>query len=240
MRQERVARSTSPSSPWLAGLELARSASTTTPRAVSRRWRCRAPDLDLSIAASSGSKTSATVTRGQQASYDLVFSGSAGFSGTLSLACTGVPSEATCTLNPPSVTLNGTTPAKVTANVTTRAPSGAVPLDVGPPGSGVGATRLRGTAPLLWLLALAMLAGVTATSRGRAAKTRLNLGVATLFVLLLVATVLPSCGGGGRGGGGGRNPGTPIGTYPLVVTGTFSSGSTILTHTINLTLTVTQ
>jgi hypothetical protein len=42
----------------------------------------------------------------------------------------------------------------------------------------------------------------------------------------------------GADGGGGGNPGTPLGTYTLTLTGTSISGSTNLTHDLILTLTV--
>jgi len=38
--------------------------------------------------------------------------------------------------------------------------------------------------------------------------------------------------------GGGGNSGTTPGVYTLTVTGTYASGSTTLTHSLNLTLTV--
>jgi hypothetical protein len=55
-----------------------------------------------------------------------------------------------------------------------------------------------------------------------------------MVVILLGALVWTSGCGGGSGGGGVHNPGTPKGTYTLIVTGT-SNG---VSHTKNLTLTV--
>jgi len=58
---------------------------------------------------------------------------------------------------------------------------------------------------------------------------------------LLLALVLAACGGGGGGGGGGgttSNPGTPAGTYTLTVTGSSGSGSSALSHSVTLKLTV--
>jgi len=46
---------------------------------------------------------------------------------------------------------------------------------------------------------------------------------------------MSACGGGNSSSGGG---GTPAGTYTLTVTGSFTSGSTTLTHNTKLTLVV--
>lgn len=73
--------------------------------------------------------------------------------------------------------------------------------------------------------------GVAVLARGR--RIRVALGTVMALVVFWAA-----CGGGGGGAGGGGNPGTPAGTYNLTVTGTFTSGSTTLTHDGKLTLTV--
>jgi hypothetical protein len=54
--------------------------------------------------------------------------------------------------------------------------------------------------------------------------------------LLLVVTILAACAGGGGGNHGGT--GTRAGTYALTVTGTFTSGTSTLTHNAALTLVV--
>ncbi len=192
--------------------------------------------LDFSISAASGASTSATVMPGQTASYKLAFSGSPGFTGRVSLSCTGAPPEATCTPNPTLVALNGTSVADVTVSVTTMAASDAVPLGFSPPGMGIGELN---AAPLRWLLVLFVLASLTVVGRRRS--TRRGPGLTLLLELLWLAIALPGCGGGGGSGGGsggGGNPGTPVGTYTISLTGKFSSGSATLTHTMNLKLTV--
>lgn len=59
---------------------------------------------------------------------------------------------------------------------------------------------------------------------------------------VLAALLLASCGGGSSApsgtGQGPSNPGTPAGTYAIVVTGTSVNGSSQLQHTANLSLTV--
>ena len=71
----------------------------------------------------SASTISATVTAGQTASYALSLASQGGFTGPVSLTCTGAPTAATFSLSPSSVTpaAAGTTP--VTVRVTTTARS---------------------------------------------------------------------------------------------------------------------
>jgi hypothetical protein len=59
---------------------------------------------------------------------------------------------------------------------------------------------------------------------------------AVALLMLIAAATMPGCGGssGTHTGSGG----TPTGSYNLTVTGTFTSGSTTLTHTTKLTLNV--
>ena len=98
---------------------------------------------------------------------------------------------------------------------------------IAPPGT-------NGSGRILWLsvlmlASLALLAGV----RKRSA-----------YVLALCLTMLllwSACGGGGGGGGAVVHaPGTPAGSYTLNVNATVTSTatSTVLTHTIPLTMTV--
>jgi hypothetical protein len=61
---------------------------------------------------------------------------------------------------------------------------------------------------------------------------------ASLLASLVLMLLWAACGGGGGGGGGGGNPGTPIGTYTLTVTGTVATGSGNLSHNLTFTLKV--
>lgn len=75
----------------------------------------------LGLGVASGGTASATVAAGSAASYALTIGG-AGMSGTASLACTGAPIGATCSV-PASVTLSATTASTFNASITTTARS---------------------------------------------------------------------------------------------------------------------
>ena len=172
--------------------------------------------------------TSQTVSAGQTANYSLTLSPEDGFSQTVNLACTGAPTLATCTLTPNSATVSGTASATVAVAVSTTAPSTAwLAPPAGrslPPGS-------TGLERMFWLYALLGLASLATLAAARKRRAAYLVGACLLLAMLWTA-----CGGGSSTPAK-TVPGTPAGTYTVVVTGTAASTST-LTHTINLTLTV--
>ena len=175
------------------------------------------------------SETTATVTPGQVANYSITVSPVNGFNQTLTLTCSGAPPQSTCTVSPSSVTLDGVHVAS--ANITV-ATAGFFPAALNQP-LGASSTKLA--------LLLAMAGGVLGflAMPGRINGKRRTQFLGGLFMLCLVSVVLimPGCGGG-SGGGGSSGGATPTGTYNLTVTGTFSSGSSKLTHSTNFTLIV--
>jgi len=195
---------------------------------------------DFLIAASSTSFASATVSPGGTATYSLSVLALGGFNQNVALNCTGAPSESGCAVSPSLV--NFSSPSNVTVTVVTATPSFSLPRHIPLP-------PLPPTQPrfwLLWTMALLALRSLAHAFRRRG-KTRLYLwagrsrmAFATFGTLLLLMLALTACGGGG---GGGEAPpaassGTPAGTYTLTVTGTCSSCSVNLSHSLNLTLTV--
>ena len=184
---------------------------------------------DFSVDAAPGAPTTATITAGQTATYNLQVTAVSGFSGTVALACSGAPTEAGCTVSAASVTPVGGNAAAFAVSVTTTAPSGVLP-DSRP--------RSAPPANLLWFVPFILIAVLLLKLQGdlRVFGTRrkpgfaYGLALAALFAMMACAS---GCAGGG-GGGGGHNPGTPPGTYTLTITGT-SSG---VSHTRTLTLTV--
>lgn len=183
---------------------------------------------DFSISAASGSSTSASVSPGASASYNIAVTPLGGFNQAVVLSCTGAPTLATCSANPASVTPNGTSASTVTVTVTTTAGSMIAPGRLyEPPSSGGERT--------LWYLVWSLLAFGILTALVRVRRRRLPLAIG-LMVLLVV--FFAGCGGSGGAGGGGGSPGTPSGTYSLTVTGTLMSGSSTLSHSVTLSLTV--
>jgi hypothetical protein len=166
---------------------------------------------------------SATVSAGQMANYTVAVSPAGGFNQTVTLTCNGGPPLSTCGVTPSTVPLNGTAATNVAVSVMTMAalPPLIIPFPKG---------DYRLPYLLAELLVLSLLIGLLRRHSGR---PRVAYGLA-LLVLLSAAGMMSACGGGSSGG----NQGTPPGTYTLVVSGTFTSGSTSLTHKVNLNLVV--
>jgi hypothetical protein len=159
-----------------------------------------------------------TVTRGSGASLDLgvgVQFGAAAVTFSNS-PCSGLPSEATCTVSPSSI---GAT-SVATLSVGTTAPHASA------------RAASLGTAPLLWSMGLSF-AGIVLAGVPRRGKNKGKLLALFALAFLLVTS---GCGGGSSSGGTSNvtDPGTPKGNYTVTVTGT--SGS--ITHTATFTLTV--
>lgn len=171
--------------------------------------------------------SSATIAPGQTATYSMSVSPGGGFNQSVSFSCTGAPSLSTCNVNPSSIVLSGN-PVPVTVTVSTTANASLIPAD-----------RTNGIPPKDIFVVFLSLATLTlAASLMGPQRQRKRLLPAAFACGLLVLMV--SCGGGGGSNGGGSKTGTPTGTYPLTVTGTFTSGNTTLLHNTKLTLVVQQ
>jgi FG-GAP-like repeat len=181
------------------------------------------------ISVAPGSSASQTVTAGQVASYSLVFTPEGGFNGTLTLACSGAPTAATCTETPSSLPLIGTSAMTATINVATTGVAFASPLVPKSVPAPPDFLRLRFSFPwaglLVWTLPLLTLLAIVA---GRYRRWRI-LMAATMLVLIWAG-----CGGSRIVSTTGAPPATPAGTYTITVSAT--SGS--LGQTLPLRLTV--
>lgn len=175
------------------------------------------PDFQVTV-----NPTTLTIVAGQSGTATFTVSPVNGFNSAVSFACSGLPSEASCSFNPASVTPNGAA-ASSTLTVTTTAPSAALrwPIPTSP----------RPTYAVLFLV-LAVILGIV--TRRRDAFCRVPL-LATL-ILLTVATCLASCGGGNNSS---SNPGTPLGTSTVFVSAS-TSGAGALNHSAGLTITITH
>ena len=128
------------------------------------------------------------------------------FSGSVNLACTPSSTQFSCGVSPSTLTLNGTSTAKLT--VTATIPGATAKFSLAP-------GRVRGG----WLatgVTLAFCVWLAVPFRRRR-----RIGMACLLLLLSTLS-LAGCGGGGSSGGSNPPPvnGTPAGTYSVVVTGT--------------------
>lgn len=190
---------------------------------------------DFTMAAASGSSTSASVAPGGAATYTLTIAALGEFGQAVNFTCTGAPSDAPCQLSASSLTpsSSGTT---LTVSVNTVAPSAGLPRSRHLPPLPPLLPRLGGLVMLVLLLA-AMAWAVRGRRQPRVFRRRA--GFVTFAAMMLVALAMAGCGGGGGGGGGTTsNPGTPAGTYTLTVTGSAGSGSATLSHSVTLTLKV--
>ena len=159
-----------------------------------------------------------SVIAGSTANVALAITPVAGFTSKVTLACTGAPREATCSVTPASLTLDGVNASQATVSVTTGVRT------VAPPGSQPNLPLPQNG--LRWLpLAFLLMILVTMAAAGRR-RTTLVLGVVILMSLLWTA-----CGGGGQVG---VPRGTPAGVYTLTISGV--SGTATKTTTVTLTV----
>ena len=172
----------------------------------------------FSASVPSGSGQVVISAPGMSGNTSVTVSTSSGFTSTINLSCSQLPSEAACVFAQASVTGNGTAnQTSVAIQVTTQAPSTALRSR---PRSYFFAQWISG-AGLIFSMALV---GLPKQRRRRG-----------LFVLLLLELIvlLPGCSGGGSHGPP-ANPGTPTGTYTVTVNAV--SGST--TNSTGFTLVV--
>jgi hypothetical protein len=174
---------------------------------------------DFQLAGTSGTP-SVTISSGQTATYNLSISGSSGFTGTVTLACSGAPLASNCGIAPGSVAISGPSSVPVTVTVATTANSSV--LKVPGPSSWKSPTVLG----LLSILSMFFLA-LTGLRRMRKAALVTATGMA---IILGVA----ACGGGSGSTPVVTHNGTPAGTYTLTVTGSIGGA----TRQLQLTLVV--
>jgi subtilase family serine protease len=177
---------------------------------------------DFTIAAN---PTTVTISSpGQTGTSTITVTPLYGFNQTVTFSCpSGLPSEATCSFNPASVTPNGTTAATTTLTVQTTAPSARL-------------LRPFGRGRLYYALLAPGLLGLGIAS-GTRRRTWRGMRLLSLIAILAFSTLwMPACGGGNSGGN--TNPGTPVGTNPNVVVSATTGGATPLANPVTITVTV--
>jgi hypothetical protein len=165
--------------------------------------------------------TTQTVAPGQVANYSATLTPLDGFNRSISLSCSGAPAKSSCSVTPSSVTLDGSTAVPINIAVATQGTAAAMVRPAIAPGNGAGVAWLSFGMVFLFL---------------RYKRLQWRRG-AVIGCILSAFIFMPACGGGGNGRGNGGS-GTHNGTYPLTVTGTYVSGSTQLSHTVQFTLIV--
>jgi hypothetical protein len=169
----------------------------------------------LSVSPQAGQPASATVAAGGVATYALVLNAGPGFAGTGAVSCSGAPQNASCTVDPASVSLAAGGTQNFSVTVTT---SRQVASTHDWPGS------LPFSGASLWIAAW-----VLPLIRRR---SRVRTGLAMLPLLL----ALSLAGGCGGGGGSSTKPPAPqqvtSGTYQLTVTAAVAGAQASQTLTL--------
>jgi len=176
----------------------------------------------LTIAPASGATTTATVTAGQTATYSLSIAATPGAAGTATLSCSGIPTNATCTISPSSLNLSSGANAAFTVTVNTQVVKTA--------SLAIDRVKLAGIG-LIFMVPVALLLA----SRPRSSY-RVRACVLLLAFMPLIA--LTGCGGGGSTSTPPVPPQTlitPPGNYTLTVSATTSKAtvSQALTLTVH-------
>ena len=141
-----------------------------------------------------GGSSSATVSAGKPATYSLALSPSAGYSGNITLSCSGLPANAVCSFSPVTLTISGGKTADFMLTIATETTQSSVAPALG--------TALAG---LLLLLPLC--------------KGRRPMALTVSIGLTLVIGGVSGCGGGG-GSTAPTQPANP--TVKTVVPGTYT------------------
>jgi hypothetical protein len=180
-------------------------------------------------------QTTATVSAGGTAQYQLQVTPGTGYTGSVSLACSGAPLGAVCQI-PASVMVTNGTPAPFTVNITTSGSGAMLPVSDGPRN-----TPLGGPSPLLLLVCVCVLILLAYSPKRDAAirARRLAWNSALAGAVLFSVFSITGCGGGAAS----TMPPpiiTPSGTSTITITATPSAqgGKQLAPQTFSLTLTV--
>jgi hypothetical protein len=167
-----------------------------------------------------GAPTSQTVNAGATANYSLTLTPSATTRDTVTLACSGAPSAAVCSVSPAQQTFGSSAAVAVSVSVTT-ASRAALPLNPGFPLLYPLFRYLVVLSMLIVLSKMGMLAiRVMSHTGDRLIRRPAN---CLVFALSLLPILFIGCGGGGSSPLPPRGGGTPAGNYTLTVTAVSAS-----------------
>jgi hypothetical protein len=177
-------------------------------------------DFQLSVTGTS----SVLITNGQTATYQFALTPVGSSAGTVTMACSGAPSSASCISNPATLTLSGGTPGSITVTIATGLAATAAPAPYWPQG-------------LPWKLASALALLLPCLClRGRTRRTFLALLVTLALVVAPSACGVHASGGSSSGSGGGtpRVGTTPPGKYTITITASFPGAQRAATVTLTV------
>jgi hypothetical protein len=167
----------------------------------------------ISLGAGTSGNTSATVTAGQTATFNLTLS-STNYAGVVTFTCTGAPAGATCTVPSPETLTAATTSTPVAITVQT-----------------VAANAMLETHPTVLLGMLPWMAGLLCIPL--CFKRKLVGGIATLLLTAALLAIVSGCGGGGSSS---NNTPPPPANYYLTITATGTNGVTPASAALTLTV----
>ena len=182
----------------------------------------------------------ASVNPGQTATIMLTLTPRNFYNGTVTFACSGLPSESQCNFNASSLTPAGNAQMSSTLTITTTAPSTSMLVPTqGNPWSG---NTSSGNISLLASFSMVGMFGLMLAANSKKNR-RLAVVLGTLALGVMIVTV--GCGGGSSNTiitpPPHMDPGTPTGTYTVTVTATGTAGTNggnTGAHTFTVALTV--
>jgi hypothetical protein len=187
----------------------------------------------------------ASVTAGQTATYNLQLVPGAGYSGNISMACSGAPSHSTCAVTPNPVALTSGNAANFTVNIATTASSFLVPNSARRP---ISIPPMPAPNFLGWTLAFSIVVMATLYQRGDRRRfgfafTSRQFAYSGFAIVILMAYGLAGCATGGNSTAPPppTQSGTPQGTYTITLTPAASSmtGQPLQTAALAIHLTLT-
>jgi hypothetical protein len=160
----------------------------------------------------------------------------------VTLSCSGLPNQATCTFTPESVEILSSTPASCPAGspASSCPPVSSMLLQTQGPGTVAKAAPVRKASPVAWAFLLPGVLGLGGLAWGARRRAWLS-RMALVAMLGMVATLgVSGCSPLYRfyQHGPGNNPPTPTGTYNVTITAQSSNGVTAITNSTNVVLTV--
>lgn len=173
-----------------------------------------------------------SVTTGQSGSVTLDLAGMNGFSGPITLSCSGLPTGDSCTFTPSTVSLSGTTTASVTASISTAAAtSGPNPYSAAkhPLSSRQGHAGLA----LAFLSPFGFLALI-----GVRKKSSLIRGSMLTLVLAMITLTMAGCSSSSMPSSGTPAPTTPASPTPVTSQVSINATSGAISHSVTIALTV--